>query len=170
MENQYQMHFIGNNEPSRPIMKDSGKCFSSNRLDSSKKKLNIPPTSGLTKHNSVPSIIEPKTSTKPIKKQKSTSKQKASNYRSNSDNDDFFASSALMRNGDYAMARDTWQKIEMNSKKKKAPSPMIAISNSGISSENDLILGDDDKYFSAASNWDNNDSGFVRRLLSNNKK
>lgn len=27
MENQYQMHFIGNNEPSRPIMNDSGKSY-----------------------------------------------------------------------------------------------------------------------------------------------
>ena len=28
MENQYQMHFIGNNEPSRPIMKNKGEvCF-----------------------------------------------------------------------------------------------------------------------------------------------
>lgn len=132
--------------------------------------MNIPPTSGLTKHNSVPSIMEPKSSTKTVKKQKSTSKQKASNYKTNSDNDDFFASSALMRNGDYAMARETWQKIELKAKKKKSPSPMIAISNSGISSDNDLILVDDDKYFSAASNWDNNDSGFVKRLLSNNRK
>lgn len=27
MENQYQMHFIGNNEPSRPIIKDPGKAI-----------------------------------------------------------------------------------------------------------------------------------------------
>lgn len=33
MENQYQMHFIGNNEPSRPIIKD---------YDGTSKKLNIP--------------------------------------------------------------------------------------------------------------------------------
>ena len=35
MENQYQMHFIGNNEPSRPIMKDN---------DANGKNLSLPPT------------------------------------------------------------------------------------------------------------------------------
>lgn len=30
MENQYQMHFIGNNEPSRPIMKGKGKHYPTN--------------------------------------------------------------------------------------------------------------------------------------------
>lgn len=41
MENQYQMHFIGNNEPSRPIMKDH---------DGAAKNLSLPPaTKTLTK-------------------------------------------------------------------------------------------------------------------------
>ena len=125
MENQYQMHFIGNNEPSRPIMK--GK---SNKKDS-----NPPHPKALSKHNSVPSLVEPRAPAFNNKiGKKSKINKKLTNYKQISD-DDFFASSALVRNGDYAM--DTWQKVELNYHKHKSPSPIIALSSSGFSSERD---------------------------------
>mmetsp|Transcript_15536 Transcript_15536/g.17265 ORF Transcript_15536/g.17265 Transcript_15536/m.17265 type:complete len:130 (-) Transcript_15536:27-416(-) len=128
MENQYQMHFIGNNEPSRPILKQG---------DSGKKKAPVHHPYALSKHNSVPSLVEPrapsfggKTTTKKTKGKK----KKLANYKVPTD-DDFFASSALVRNGDYAMGTDSWQKVEMNYRKNKSPSPIIALSSSGFDSE-----------------------------------
>jgi len=125
MENQYQMHFIGNNEPSRPIMKQGG---------SGKKKASgaMPK---LIKNNSVPAFIEPKNPYGGSKPKKNKTK-KVSSYKGMTD-EDFFASSALMRNGDYAMSKDSWQKVELNYKKNHLQSPVIALSSSGFSSERD---------------------------------
>lgn len=125
MENQYQMHFIGNNEPSRPIMKKG---------ESGKKKNTGPVMGKLAKNNSVPSFIEPKNAYISTKSNKKSKNKKLASYKQMTD-DDFFASSALARNGDYAMAKDSWQKVELNYKKHKSPSPMIALSSSGFSSE-----------------------------------
>ena len=168
MENQYQMHFIGNNEPSRPIMKDGSKSNLFNSIDSPKKQANLPPPiKTLSKHNSVPSMIEPKTTvgSKGVRKMKGGNKNKVANYKTPSD-DDFFSSNTLMRNGDYAMAKDSWQKIELNYKKNKSPSPMIAISSSSVSSEKDLNNGEEEKFINSGSNWGKDDTGFVNRLLS----
>lgn len=132
MENQYQMHFIGNNEPSQPIMKNS---------DPGSKKMSIPPT-GLSKHNSVPSL-EPNLPVKAMKKMKSSNNPKLGNYKSDHDN---HYSSALVRNGDYAMQTDNWQRVEQ--RYKKPPSPMVAISGTSMSSDNE-----EDKYSSLVNRW-----------------
>lgn len=105
---------------------------------------------------------------KSMRKAKGASKNKLGNYKSPVD-DDFFSSNALIRNGDYAMAKDSWQKIELNYKKNKSPSPMIAISSSSISSEKDINYGEEEKFVSSGSNWGKDDTGFVNRLLSNKK-
>jgi len=127
MENQYQMHFIGNNEPSRPIM---------NKGDSGKKK-NLPSnTNKLLKNNSVPLFIEPKNPYLANKSNKKSKNKKLANYKGITD-DDFFASSTLMRNGDYAMSKDSWQRVELNYRRNNLGSPMIALSSSGLSSDRD---------------------------------
>ena len=124
MENQYQMHFIGNNEPSRPIMKKGEKIKISGQ----------PSYQTLEKHNSVPSLIEPRMPNMGNKLGKKKKNKKLSNYKQMSEND-FFASSALVRNGDYAMAQSSWQKVEMNYRNNHPSSPAIALSSSGFSSE-----------------------------------
>lgn len=102
-----------------------------------------------------------------MRKQKSNNKR-LSNYK-NPNDDDFFASSALIRNGDYALGKDNWQKVQLEYKYKSS-SPMIAISSSSLSSDKDMNVGEEDKYISSTSNWNNEDTGFVKRLLSSKRK
>lgn len=101
------------------------------------KKTNGPSqNTGLTKHNSVPSIFEPNGSV-PVKGGKNSKGLKASNYESKKNN--FLGSSTLARNGDYAMQSDTWQRVDIDFKNKRPPpSPVIAMSGASISSDNSM--------------------------------
>ena len=87
------------------------------------KKTNGPSqNTGLTKHNSVPSIFEPNGSG-PVKGGKNSKGLKASNYESKKNN--FLGSSTLARNGDYAMQSDTWQRVDIDFKNKSSLDPLF---------------------------------------------
>lgn len=99
-------------------------------------------------------------------KNKKSKNLRLGNYKPD---DEFFSSSALVKNGDYILGKDTWQKIDVGYKH-KSPSPLIAISNSSLSSEKDVNYSEEEKYNSSSNNWNNDDSNYVKRLLSAKRK
>lgn len=98
---------------------------------------------------------------------KNSNTKRLGNYRGT--DEDFFPSSALIRNGDYAMGKESWKNVDLNFKQ-KSPSPIIAISSSSMSSEKDMNYGEEEKFVSSGSQWSKGDSGFVKRLLSSKRK
>jgi len=114
-------------------------------------------------------MLEPTSSAniKGMRKQKSSNKP--INYKATTDDNFFTSSSALARNGDYAMKKDTWQKVELQYKNRKPPSPVVAISGASISSDNDFMF-EEEKYLSSGLNWGKEDKGFINRLLSASKR
>jgi hypothetical protein len=111
-------------------------------------------------------MFEPKSST--IKGSKKKNKNKKLGSYKNQD-DDFFASSALVRNGDYAMSKESWQKVDLNYRG-KAPSPIIAMSSSELSSEKDYAF-EEAKYLSAPKDkYNKGGSDLVRRVRSSKRR
>ena len=82
--------------------------------------------------------------------------KRATGYK-NTD-DDFFASSALVRNGDYALGKDTWKRIELDYSNRKID----------LSSEKEFGFSEEDKYVSSTSNWSK--GGVKGRALSSKRK
>lgn len=136
--------------------------------DSAKKKSSLPPPiKSLSKNSSVPQMLESSSATtKALKKQKSNN-PKLGSYKASEDN--FLKSSALARNGDYAIKSDSWQKVETSNRNRKPPSPVVGISGTSLSSDNDLNF-EEAKYLSSANNWSKEDSNYIQKLVSSKRK
>ena len=132
--------------------------------------MSLPPAhgAGLSKHNYVPSMAEP---SQPVlgklAKQKSSNHHKLGNYKPSDEK--VFAASALARNGDYALKTDTWQKVDLEYRNKNIPSPMIAMSGSSLCSDAEFNY-EEEKLGQNGNTWSNEDTGFVKRLLSSSKR
>lgn len=105
-------------------------------------------------------------SNKVIGKQKSNN-PKLGNYKLDNE-DNFFSSSTLKRNGDYALGKDSWQKVDLDFKN-RSPSRIMGISSSSFGSAKD-IGSEEEKLKASSSNWNYDEHGFVQKLLSSKKK
>lgn len=105
-------------------------------------------------------------SRKTIAKQKSNN-PKFGNYKLDNE-DNFYSSSTLKRNGDYALGKDSWLRVDLDYKN-KSPSKTMGMSSSSFNSAKD-IPSEEEKLKASSTNWNYDEHGFVQKLISSNKK
>ena len=99
---------------------------------------------------------------------KNSTNSRLGNYKIRND-DEFFSSSTLIRNGDYALGNDSWKKIDTNYRKGKQLTPLEGYSSNSIRSDKERPF-EEEKYISSNSDWNSNDQAFGGKRSSSKKK